>query len=268
MVFADRELAKRLERAEGDACREFAQARARLYPESGAAWMECAGAYAVFDGADSPVTQTFGLGLFEDATPGALDTMEEFFLSRGAPVVHEVSPLAGVPTLALLCERGYRPVELSSVLYKTVEASSVHSSEGVTVRMAVADEAEVWAEVSARGWSYEYPELGEMMKQFGTLGFARASSVNFLAELDGIPGAAGTLCLHDGVALFGGAATVPEMRRRGLQRALLEERMRYADSHDYLLAMMVAEAGSQSQRNAERVGFRVAYTRVKFKYSA
>lgn len=112
MVFADRELAKRLERAEGDACREFAQARARLYPESGAAWMECAGAYAVFDGVDSPVTQTFGLGMFEDATPGALDTMEEFFLSRGAPVVHEVSPLAGVPTLALLCERGYRPVEL------------------------------------------------------------------------------------------------------------------------------------------------------------
>jgi GNAT superfamily N-acetyltransferase len=48
------------------------------------------------------------------------------------------------------------------------------------------------------------------------------------AELDGLPGAAGTLSPHDGVALFGGAATVPEMRRRGLQAALLEARMRYA----------------------------------------
>jgi hypothetical protein len=28
--------------------------------------------------------------------------------------------------------------------------------------------------------------------------------------------------------------------------------------------MMVAEAGSNSQRNAERKGFRVAYTRVKW----
>ena len=28
--------------------------------------------------------------------------------------------------------------------------------------------------------------------------------------------------------------------------------------------MMVAEVGSQSQRNAERKGFRVAYTRVKW----
>jgi hypothetical protein len=28
--------------------------------------------------------------------------------------------------------------------------------------------------------------------------------------------------------------------------------------------MMVAEAGSQSQRNAERTGFRIAYTRIKW----
>ena len=62
-----------------------------------------------------------------------------------------------------------------------------------------------------------------------------------------------------------GAATVPELRRRGLQSALLQERMRYAFRHNCDLAMMVAEAGSNSQRNAERTGFRVAYTRMKWK---
>jgi hypothetical protein len=55
------------------------------------------------------------------------------------------------------------------------------------------------------------------------------------------------------------------MRRRGLQGALLQERMRYAAEHGCDLAMMVAEAGSNSQRNAERKGFRVAYTRLKWK---
>jgi hypothetical protein len=55
------------------------------------------------------------------------------------------------------------------------------------------------------------------------------------------------------------------MRRRGLQGALLEARMRYAQEHGCDLAMMVAEAGSESQRNAERQGFRVAYTRMKWK---
>jgi GNAT superfamily N-acetyltransferase len=89
--------------------------------------------------------------------------------------------------------------------------------------------------------------------------------VCFLAGLNGQPGAAGTLCLHEGVAVFGGASTVPEMRRRGLQSALLQARMRYAVTQGCELAMMVSEVGSQSQRNAERSGFRIAYTRTKWR---
>jgi GNAT superfamily N-acetyltransferase len=83
--------------------------------------------------------------------------------------------------------------------------------------------------------------------------------------VDGEPGAAGVLSLHEGVALLGGSATVPELRRRGLQAALLDERMCYAFEHGCDVAMMVAEAGSNSQRNAERKGFRVAYTRLKWR---
>jgi hypothetical protein len=104
-----------------------------------------------------------------------------------------------------------------------------------------------------------------LLEQFGSLAFAREASVNFIAELDGKPGATGMLCLHDGVALFAGASTIPEMRRCGLQASLLEARMRYAYEHRCPLAMMVTEAGSQSQRNAERKGFRIAYTRTKWR---
>src|SRR5262249_8150480 len=121
MLFSDLALSRRLERAEGYACAHFAQARRRLFPGSGAEWIEHAGAYAVFDGIDSPVTQTFGLGIFEELTPTALDLIERFFLDRGAPVLHEVSPLAGVAALDLLCARSYRPVEISSVRYQPVE---------------------------------------------------------------------------------------------------------------------------------------------------
>ena len=41
--------------------------------------------------------------------------------------------------------------------------------------------------------------------------------------------------------------------------------MHHAAAHGCDLAMMVAETGSNSQRNAERKGFRVAYTRLKWK---
>jgi GNAT superfamily N-acetyltransferase len=265
MVFADLDLSRRLERSEGQACLEFAEARHRLHPESGAAWMQCAGANVVFDGVDSPVTQTFGLGLFEPSTAESLDQIERFFRDRSAAVVHEVSPLAGIATLDLLCARGYRPIELSSVMHCPVDPPGPHQNSAVTVRVAASEEAALWSEVSARGWAHDNPELRGFLEQFGGIAFARQQSVHFIAELDGQPGAAGALSLHDGVALFGGAATVPEMRRHGLQAALLGTRLRYAFEHGYPLAMMVTEAGSQSQRNAERQGFRIAYTRTKWR---
>ncbi|MGA8668465.1 MAG: GNAT family N-acetyltransferase [Terracidiphilus sp.] len=265
MIFADLTLAKRLERAEGFACVQFAAARKKVFPDCDSEWMRCAGADVVFDGVDTPTTQTFGLGVFEELTPGALDEIEEFFLNRGAAVMHEVSPLAGAGTLDLLCARGYRPIEISNVMFRTVERPESEGRDGIRVRVIGTDEAELWAGVSARGWTHEHPQLKEFVKQMGVLMVAREQSPCFLAELNGVAGAAGGLSLHEGVALFAGAATAPEFRRRGLQAALLEARMRYALEHGCDLAMMVAEAGSNSQRNAERQGFRVAYTRMKWK---
>ena len=65
---ADVLLARRLERAEASANSRFVEARARVNPEVGAEWIEVAGAYAMFDGVQSPCTQTFGLGLFQMPT--------------------------------------------------------------------------------------------------------------------------------------------------------------------------------------------------------
>lgn len=268
MIFSDLALSKRLESAEGFACAEFAAARRRLFPESGSQWMVCAGATVVFDGVESPTTQTFGLGLFEELNTTAMERIERFFFERGTSATHEVSPMAGGATLDLLCARNYRPIEISNVLYRPVEEPSTGIPGTIRVRVVEAEEAQLWSSVSARGWTYEHPELSSFMEQAGLLCAARAQSPCFLAEIDGIPGAAGTLCLHEGVALFGGSATVPELRRHGLQAALLEERMRYAFEQGCDLAMMVAEAGSNSQRNAERKGFRVAYTRLKWKLDA
>ncbi len=265
MPFADLPLSKRLESAEGQACAGFAAARRRIFPSSAAEAIECGGGYAVFDGVDSPVTQTFALGLFEPLTAAHLDTVEQFFLERGAPVQHEVSPLAGVAALDLLCARGYRPIELASVMYQPVEDRPRRSSDNITVRQSNADEAQLWSELSARAWSHDHPEFREFIESNGVISAGREHSPSFLAELHGEPGATGSLFLHGGVALFAGAATAPEMRCRGLQAALLEARMRFAFDHGCDLAMIATEAGSQSQRNAERRGFRIAYTRTKWR---
>lgn len=263
--FADLALARRLERAEGYASSQFAEARRRVFPESGAEWMECGGAIAIFDGPDSPVTQTFGLGLFEEPNPASLETIERFFFDRGASVDHEVSPLAGAGALSLLCGRGYRPIEISNVMFRQTENAGGGNDAAVRVRAIGPDEAPLWTATSAAAWTHEHPELREFFEEFTAIATARENSPCFLGELGGEPGAAASLCIHKGVALFNGAATLPSMRRRGLQTALLAERMRYAWQQGCDLAMMVAEAGSESQRNAERRGFRVAYTRIKWR---
>jgi hypothetical protein len=229
--------------------------------------MECAGAYAVFDGIDAPTTQSFGLGIFEKLTADSLERIERFFFDRGASADHEVSPLAGSAALDLLCSRHYQPIEISNVLYQPIEKVTAQEQAAIRVRVAGPEEYQLWTDINARGWTHEHPELLEFLQQVGTLSSSRRDTVCFLAEFDGQPGAAGALSLHNGVALFAGAATVPELRCRGLQAALLKERMRHAFEHRCDLAMMVAETGSISQRNAERQGFRVAYTRIKWRLS-
>ena len=117
--FSDLALARRLERAEGRSNVDFVEARAKLFPDSGAEWIEVAGAYAIFDGIGSPLTQTFGLGVFDPVTRADMEKLEDFFQRRGARVHHEVSPLAEASLPALLNERGYQHWRCSKAVCAT-----------------------------------------------------------------------------------------------------------------------------------------------------
>ena len=79
--------------------------------------------------------------------------------------------------------------------------------------------------------------------------------------------ATGAMSLNDDVAHLAGASTIANWRGRGAQSALLVARLRFAVDSGCDLAMMAAQPGSASQRNAERQGFRLAYTRTKWRKS-
>lgn len=263
--FADLELARRLERTEARSNASFVEARANAFPDVGARWLEVAGTYAMFDGPGSPVTQTFGLGMFAPATAEHLEEIEQFFRQRGAGVFHEVCPLADPSVFAQFNERNYRPIEFSNVLYRPISADlrlDASRNEALQVRLIGADEVDLWAETAFEGWS-EFVEVADFLRDLGQV-TARSKSLSFLAETEGKPIAAGSLSITNDVALLAGASTIPSARRQGAQFALLEERLRYGASHGCTIAMMVAQPGSASQRNAERHGFRIAYTRTKW----
>ena len=263
--FADLELARRLERTEGQGNVDFIDARNQAFPDWGAEWIEVAGTRAMFDGASSPLTQTFGLGMFEALAAEQLDEIEQFFRARGADVFHEVCPLADPSACALLNERGYKAIEFSNVLYQPISTElrlEVAPNEAVQVRLIREDEIDLWADTAAEGWS-EFTEVVDFMRDLGKV-FARSKSLSFLAELDGKPIATGALTISGDVALLAGASTIPSARRQGAQLALLEGRLRYAAAQGCTIGMMVTQPGSGSQRNAERHGFRIAYTRTKW----
>jgi GNAT superfamily N-acetyltransferase len=149
---------------------------------------------------------------------------------------------------------------------RAIEERPVAEERGdISVRVTGAAEAGLWADTSTKAWTHDHPEFLDFFQETSAVFAAREQAVCFLGEFNGEPGAAASLSIHAGIALLNGAATLPQIRRRGLQAALLNERLRYAFDQGCDLAMMVAGAGSDSQRNAERKGFQVAYTRIKWR---
>jgi hypothetical protein len=263
----DLALSRRLERAEAKASAAYVESRARSAPALGAEWRDVSGTYAMFDGVGSPLSQTFGFGLFAQPSAEDLTTLESFFLDRGAEVFHEVSPLADGAVLGLLADRGYRPIELTSVMHMALaDATSGARRElpaSLTVRRIEPGGEEAWAETAARGWG-ETPELAAFIREFGEVSARAKGTVCFVADWNAQPIAAAALAIHDGVALLAGASTDPAYRGRGAQAGLLGTRLRYALDAGCDIAMMGAAPGSASQRNGERQGFRIAYTRIKW----
>lgn len=266
MIFSDKNLSQKLERTEARSNADFVETRARLDPESGAEWIDVAGVYAMFDGVESPLTQTFGLGVFDEITNVEIDALEEFFKKHNAPVFHEVSPMADASLMELLSSRNYRPMELTSVMFLPLDKNLTTRplNPQITTRVISSNEVDIWARTAASGWSTEMPGMEDFMFEFCRIGAQCAEAFPYIAELDGYPIATGALLIYEDVTLLAGASTVPEARNQGAQTALLEGRLRHAANNGCTLAIMGASPGSQSQINGQKNGFNIAYTRTKW----
>ena len=86
--------------------------------------------------------------------------------------------------------------------------------------------------------------------------------LGLLARVEGEPAGAASLLIRDGLAMLCGASTLPRFRNRGIQTALFHARLAHAAQAGCKIAQFGAEPGSTSHRNAERRGFRVAYTKL------
>lgn len=248
-LHADHALAARLEHAEMESARVFATANSDEV-------VEIAGGIMVFAGATSPLTHAVGTGMAGPVAPHQIDEMEQFFRSRGANSEIEVCPLADDQYIGELSRRGYLIGEFNNVLARRID--SVEDYLDSRVRKASADEGDLYARVVAGGF-FEGTEVTEAILQIGQcLAIAGA----YLASVNGELLAGGGMRISEGTAHLFGDATLPAGRRQGLQQSLIRTRLADAAQQEATIATASTLPGSISQRNYERCGFHVIYTKL------
>jgi GNAT superfamily N-acetyltransferase len=268
-LILDLALARRIELAKAHAGANCANAVDILPSGVAAAVERVAGGFAIYCGAGSPVTQAVGLGLDGPVSEGEFDRLEEFYRSRSEAVRVETCPLADASLIRYFGERGYRVTEFSNVMALPLDGSSLSTSvpsippDGVTIERIGKEHTDLWTLTVSQGFSEKFPvtqEVLDVMKMF-----AHGSNVEcYLARVDGAVAGGATLAVREGVAGLFGASTLPAFRNRGVQTALLKQRLARAAEQNCDLAVCLAAPGSSSQRNVVRLGFSVLYTRVKF----
>lgn len=265
MLFADRALAQRIEELEANGILECTHAVERLDASGKVPEMRFAGGRAAFLGTDTHFSRTMGAGLHGLVTAEELDQLEIFFRDRGAPVVLDLCPFADRSLWALLSQRGYHPTGFKNILARPVRPNEKFPKppEDISIAEVTEDNIERHAQLLARGFlDSGKPPPARMVREFEVI--LSSDTLCFTATRGG--SIAGLACMgtHRGVAAIICACTLPHQRRHGIHTALLQARLRRAAELGCDLAKItMTNLGGTSQRNAERLGFQIVYTRVE-----
>jgi GNAT superfamily N-acetyltransferase len=269
-LFCDTALAARIERAEARLIARASDAARERRGDAVGFVLPIAGGVASFAEADSPFNKVAGLGFDGVPTEAELDAVELAFAEHGAPVQVELATLADPAIGALLTERGYRLVSFENVLGRSLaDPPEPVAPPGVEVRRSGDGELDAWIAVVVEGVAHPNEEGMPSHETFpretvehAERDFAAAGIVRYVALLDGVVAGGGSYRVTDGIAQLTGAATAPAQRRRGVQSALLAARLADAAASGCDIAVVSTQPASPSQRNVQRRGFDLLYTRA------
>jgi len=263
MHFVDRALARRFESAEEMPQVYHAQWCEKNQPSVGAVVEQIAGGHMIFAGLGSPIGRAVGMGFAAPVTDADFDQLEAFYFSRKAPSQTDYCPLTDISLLEIARKRGYTIAELNNVLARKIDPGEKFPPLPGRIRPSAPDEAPAFSSILRRCFFSEGGEPEGFDNMLLPM-FSFPGSMTFLAEIDGQLAATGAglrIAQHRIVGLYG-AGTLKEYRRRGLQTAMLQIRMQVAAESGCEYAVIVTQGGTTSQRNAERLGFRVAYSKA------
>ena len=273
MLFTAPDLARRLEAAEALHVIRQIESYRRLRPGCTALAEPVAGGVAIASDAafGRKLNHVVGAGLDRPLTPDDLDRVERLYDGLGLPTEIDLCPHADAGALTALATRGYRVNAFSNSYGRRLTDADLAPAAvpGVEVRRVEAAEAERFVATSVAGFSVQaHRRSADLLEVLACIALDRADTTLYLAFVDGtVAGSAGLAALEtpEGpVAHLYIASTHPSQRGRGVQAALLNARLADARRMGLELASIGARPANTSARNAERAGFRLAFTKPTF----
>lgn len=263
-TFVDRALSHRLESVEVAQHRVAAERVAARLPALGAAALELAGGVAAYCGGAVPISRAVGLALDQPFTAADAEALEDFYRLRDCPAVVLLSPFADASIYTLLGERGFRLDELDSILVRALDAGDAGplGLGEISVEVAPPDEAHTWVMRSIAAFSGSSSAVPDGSVAIYESLFADPAATYLYARCDGEIAGTAAMYVHAQTSYFFATSTAAAFRRRGVQAALIHARLLLSREAGCTLAYSRTASGGPSQRNLERAGFRVAYSRA------
>ncbi|MDI1447078.1 GNAT family N-acetyltransferase [Polyangium sp. 6x1] len=239
------------------------QGFASIAPES----IRVAGGIACFAGVGSWCNVVVGIGLEGPVTAEELDRIEAFYEGRGVPIRMELSPYADPGLLPLLAARRFVLTRFENLLARELSAdedplAGAALPEGIVVRKVAPGEEEQFVEVSSSGFRPEGEPLSDADREVSLRMAQNPRAINVMAWAGSEAVGAGGAEVRGEVASLFGTSVLPAWRRRGIQQALIRARLAEARARGATVATIGSMPGEPTERNVQRVGFRVVCTRV------
>jgi hypothetical protein len=202
-----------------------------------------------------------GIGVsLDDLDDDQLDELESFFAAAGVPPSLEVASWAPATLLARLATRGYAVSWFRNVYVAALEDRPPPVQQpAITIDEVTDDTLEQWLEVLRVGNEITTADAAAISDEWARASHRVAGATDYLASRDGTAVGCGSVIRESGIGWIGGATTVPAFRRRGVQGALVRQRVIAAYESGCELAVVTALPSGDSARNVARLGFTLAY---------
>lgn len=195
-----------------------------------------------------------------------IDTIERLFRGINLPPYINLCPFSHPTARQLFNERGYSVRGQISVYTLPLQdyENDNDNDDNIEITRVQDTEKTLFTEYSISG-AKSLGRAVDLLETLAKCATLRSDTRLYFAKIDGkIAGSAGLAFL---TTPFGQVAelyidsTVPEFRGRGVQTALLRTRLVEAKKAGVERAVLNARSGEGSARNAERVGFQLAYVK-------